>query len=74
MPRARPLTDRQELLVSTQRRLESEIGQLRREEEYLLLKVRQAQEQARYYEGLLTLLRRDYGTAPGLSDLVRRLG
>ena len=74
MPRARPLTDRQELLVSTQRRLESEIGQLRREEDYLLLKVRQAREQARYYEGLLTLLRRDFGTAPGMSDLVRRLG
>jgi hypothetical protein len=74
MPRARPLTDRQELLVSTQRRLEAEIGQLRREEEYLLLKVRQAQEQARYYEGLLTLLRRDFGAAPGLTDLLRRLG
>ena len=74
MPRARPLTDRQELLVATQRRLRAEIDQLRREEEYLLLKVRQAQEQARYYEGLLTLLRRDFGTAPGLTDLVRRLG
>jgi hypothetical protein len=74
MPRARPLTDRQELLVSTQRRLEAEIGQLHREEEYLLLKVRQAQEQARYYEGLLTLLRRDFGTAPGLTDILRRLG
>ena len=74
MPRAQLLTDRQELLVTTQRRLESEIGQLRREEEYLLLKVRQAREQARYYEELLTLLRRDFGTAPGLSDLVRRLG
>ena len=74
MPRARPLTDKQQLLVSTQRRLEAEIGQLRREEEYLSLKVRQAREQARYYEGLLTLLRRDFGTTPGLSDLVRRLG
>jgi hypothetical protein len=74
MPRAQLLTDRQELLVTTQRRLQAEIGQLRREEEYLLLKVRQAREQARYYEELLTLLRRDFGTAPGLSDLVRRLG
>lgn len=74
MPRAQLLTDRQELLVSTQRRLETEIGQLRREEEYLLLKVRQAREQARYYEGLLALLRRDVGNAPGISDLVRRLG
>jgi len=74
MPRALPPTDKQQLLVSTQRRLVAEIGQLRREEEYLLLKVRQAQEQARYYEGVLTLLRRDFGSAPGLSDLVRRLG
>jgi hypothetical protein len=74
MPRAQLLTDRQELLVATQRRLQAEIGQLRREEEYLLLKVRQAREQARYYEEMLTLLRRDFGTAPGLSDLVRRLG
>ncbi|HTT45455.1 MAG TPA: hypothetical protein VMH38_05510 [Thermoplasmata archaeon] len=74
MVRAVPLTDRQELLVSTQRRLLAEIAQLRREEEYLLLKARQAQEQARYYEGLLTLLRRDFATAPGLSDLMRRLG
>lgn len=74
MPRVRPLTDRQQALVATQRQLMVEIGQLRREEEYLLLKVRQAQEQARYYEGLLTLLRRDFGTAPGLSDLVRRMG
>ncbi len=73
MSRARPLTSRQEQLISTQQRLESEIGQLRREEEYLLLKVRQAQEQARYYEGLLTLLRRDFGNAPGLTDLMRRL-
>jgi len=39
-----------------------------------MLKVRQAREQARYYEGLLTLLRRDLGKAPGLSDLVRRMG
>jgi len=52
----------------------AEIGQLRREEEYLLLKVRQAREQVRYYEGLLSLLRRDLGNAPGLTDLVRRLG
>jgi hypothetical protein len=74
MPRAHPLTDRQEQLVATRQHLEAEIGQLRREEEYLLLKVRQAREQARYYEGVLTLLRRDFGTAPGLTDLVRRLG
>jgi hypothetical protein len=52
----------------------AEIEQARREEEYLLLKVRQAREQVRYYEGLLNLLRRDLGDTPGLTDLVRRLG
>jgi hypothetical protein len=74
MPRPLPPTDRQESLTSVQRQLLAEIGQLRREEEYLLLKVRQAREQARYYEGLLVLLRRDLGKTPGLTDLVRRLG
>jgi hypothetical protein len=74
MPRALPPSDKQESLFSAQQQLLDEIGQLRREEEYLMLKVRQAREQARYYECLLTLLRRDLGNAPGLSDLVRRLG
>jgi len=74
MPRALPPSVRQESLFSAQQQLLDEIVRLRREEEYLLLKVRQAREQARYYEGLLTLLRRDLGKAPGLSDLVRRLG
>lgn len=61
-------------LKSTQRELVGEINRVRREEEYLRQKLRQAQEQVRYYEGLLTLLRRDFGQAPGLSELVRRLG
>lgn len=67
-------SDKQESLASAQRELLGELEQLRREEEYLLLKMRQAREQVRYYEGLLALLRRDLGKAPGLSDLVRRLG
>jgi len=74
VPRHLPPTDRSEALGATQRQLQTEIGQLRREEDYLLLKVRQAREQVRYYEGLLTLLRRDLGTASGLTDLMRRLG
>jgi len=74
MPRVLPPSDRQESLLLTQRELLGEIAQLRRDEDYLLLKVRQAREQVRYYEGLLTLMRRDLGKAPGLSDLVRRLG
>lgn len=73
MPRVLPPSDRQESLVSAQRELMAEIEQLRRDEEYMLLKVRQAREQVRYYEGLLNLLRRDLGKVAGLDDLVRRL-
>ncbi len=74
MSRAALPSDSPEALLATHREVEAELERLRREEEYLLLKVRQAREQVRYYEGLLTLLRRDWGKAPGLSDLVRRLG
>jgi hypothetical protein len=74
MPRSLPPTDRIESLAAVQRSLLAEIGQLRREEEYLSLKVRQAREQVRYYEELLSLLRRDLGTVAGLTDIMRRLG
>jgi hypothetical protein len=74
MPRADRFSDRFQQLRSTQRELLAELFRLEREEQYLRLKVRQAREQVRYYEGLLTLLRRDWGKAPGLSELVRRLG
>ena len=74
MPRGAVLSDRQESLLASQRELSGELSRLLREEEYLLLKVRQAREQLRYYEGLLALLRRDWGQTPGLSDLVRKLG
>lgn len=74
MPRRAVLSDRQESLLASQRDLSVELARLQREEEYLLLKVRQAREQVRYYEGLLALLRRDWGKTPGLSDLVRKLG
>ncbi len=74
MPRGTVLSDRQESLLAAQRELNVELTRLVREEEYLLLKVRQAREQVRYYEGLLVLLRRDWGGTPGLSDLVRKLG
>jgi hypothetical protein len=73
VPRAVPLSDREESLRSNQRELFAELARLRREEEYLVLKVRQAREQVRYYEGLLELLRRDWGKTPGLTDLVRKL-
>jgi len=74
MPRVLNPTAREETLSATQRQLVAEVVRLRREEEYLLLKVRQAQEQVRYYEGLLTLLRRDFGNAKGLPEILRRIG
>ena len=74
MVRADRFSDRLEFLRSTERDLTGEVARLRREEEYLRLKVRQAREQVRYYEGLLELLRRDWGSSPGLSDLVRKIG
>jgi hypothetical protein len=75
MPRTSlSLTDRLELLRSAERQLLAEVDRLRRDERYILLKVRQARDQVRYYEGLLALLKRDWGKTPGLSDLIRRLG
>ncbi len=74
MPRAAILSDRQESLLATEREVTAELHRLAREEEYLLLKVRQAREQVHYYEGLLRLLRRDWGRDRDLSELVRRLG
>jgi len=68
------LTGRMETLRSAERELRAEVDRLRREERYVLLKVRQARDQVRYYEGVLRLLKRDWGKGPGLSDLVRRLG
>lgn len=67
-------TARQEALLATERELLDEVARTRRQEEYLLLKVRQAREQVRYYERLLDLLRRDWGQDPALAALVRRLG
>jgi len=50
------------------------MARLEREEEYLRRQVREAREQVRYYEGLLTVLRRDWGRPAPLADLVRKLG
>jgi hypothetical protein len=76
MPRrgSHSLTGRMENLRAVERDLRVEVERLRREERYVLLKVRQAREQVRYYEGVLRLLKRDWGERPGLSELVRRLG
>jgi hypothetical protein len=71
--RADRFSARLEFLRSTEKDLAGELVKLRREEEYLRLKVRQAREQVRYYESLLSLLRRDYGRTPSLTEVVRRL-
>jgi len=65
---------RQEALLASQREVAAELLRLRREEEYLSVKVRQAREQVRYYEGMLELFSRDYGKSAGLTSLVRKLG
>jgi len=74
LPRGDRFSTRIEFLRTTERDLTGEVARLRREEEYLRLKVRQAREQVHYYEGLLELLRRDYGRPPSLNEVVRRLG
>jgi hypothetical protein len=74
-PRPLPsITDRQEVLLATERDLLAEVARARRQEEYLSLKVRQAREQVRYYERLLEMLKRDWGEDPGLASLVRKIG
>ena len=75
MPRttAGSLHDRQQALLSARHQTEAEMAQLAREESYLSQQVREATEQVRYYEGLLTNLRRDWGRSGALADLVRRL-
>ncbi|HEV8050812.1 MAG TPA: hypothetical protein VGP88_09510 [Thermoplasmata archaeon] len=68
------LQDRLEALLTARADAEAEAARLRREAEYLVDQVRQAQEQVRHYEGLLVELRRDWGGAPRLTEIVRRLG
>ena len=68
------LHDRLETLLAARADGEAEAARLRRELEYLSNQVRQAEEQVRHYEGLLTELRKDWGGSPRLADLVRRLG
>ncbi len=67
-------TDKQESLLATEQDLLAEVARTRREEEYLLLKVRQAREQVRYYERLLEMMKRDWAQDPGLASLVRGRG
>jgi hypothetical protein len=75
MPRttAGSLLDKQQTLVAARHETEAEIARLTREEEYLAQQVREASEQVRYYEGLLVSHRKEWGKAPALAELVRRL-
>lgn len=67
------LADREEDLLRAREEAEAEIRRLHREEEYLRNQIREARDQVRYYEGLLVTLRRDWGRAPPLAQLVRKL-
>ena len=75
MRRATPasLHDRQDQLERLRQEAEAEELRLVREEASLRQQVREAAEQLRYYEGLLVQLRRDWGGAPALTKLLKRL-
>jgi multidrug resistance efflux pump len=74
LKRTIPLLDRHVSLLSAREEAEAEMARLEREEEYLRRQVREAREQVRYYEGLLTVLRKDWGKPAPLAELVRKLG
>jgi hypothetical protein len=73
-PSATSLIDRHTSLLEAQHEAEAEAQRLAREEEFLAGQVRQAKEQVRYYEELLSTLRREMGRRGPLDTLVRRLG
>jgi hypothetical protein len=60
-------------LTAARAAAQAELDRLHQEESYLLTQVRQAEEQVRYYEGLLSKLRRDWGRPSRLPELVRRI-
>lgn len=66
--------DRHDSLLAARHQAEAEVQRLTREEEFLVGQVRQAREQVRYYEGLLAVLKRDWGKAGPLAEMVRKLG
>jgi hypothetical protein len=68
------LHDRHQSLLQARADAEAEEAHLVREEEYLVTQIRQAEEQVRHYQGLLVLLRKDWGgKTPPLYELVRKL-
>jgi hypothetical protein len=72
-PRPSLAVDRQRKLARALEAATAEVARLGREEAFLLEQVRRAEEQVRYYEGLLVKLRRDWGKPAHLTDIVRRL-
>lgn len=78
MPRTRPSRtsppDRLESLRALLAESEADLTRLQREEEYLSTQTKRAREQVRYYERLLSDLKREWGKTPPLTDLVRKLG
>lgn len=72
-PSPASLLDRQQSLFAARDHAEAEMQRLAREEKYLVGQVRLALEQVHYYEGLLAVLRRDWGSQGRLAELVRRL-
>jgi hypothetical protein len=68
------LVDRAEALVRARDEAQAEVDRLEREERYLSTQIRRAEEQVRYYEGLLADLKRDTGGPAPLKELVRKLG
>lgn len=68
------LHDKHQSLLAARLEAEAEETRLRQEEEYLTGQVAQAAEQVRYYEGLLVLLRKEWGAPAAIAQLVRKLG
>ncbi len=68
------LLDKLESVNLAHAEAELELERLRREEEYLSSQIDRAEEQVRYYEGLLAELKGDWGRDPTLRTIVRRRG
>ncbi len=66
--------DREVTLREARDAASAELERLEREEQFLLLQVRRAEDQVRYYDRLLAKHRKDAGTTRRLPEMVRRLG
>ncbi|HEV2520098.1 MAG TPA: hypothetical protein VGX00_05695 [Thermoplasmata archaeon] len=71
---AAPFHDRAQLLREARAEASAEVDRLVREEQYLAQQVKDAEDQVRYYERLLSKLRQDWGRPARLPEIVRKLG